>query len=181
MALPSPPTSEQHDKIKNELRVVPGFRYFADHLLDGPYRIVAVEKTNHPDFQAKAILDTIAPVNAPALSYWDGTKVTFLDLYLLPDLLADIVTWHGHEDHLEIDTESNSESWPCWPTEEDWADYLAWLISPEDETSDEVASLTASITTLGVSSYLALAAQVPKHVLDDKDAFHAVLAAATTT
>ena len=179
--LPDPPTPEQNDLLKEKLRPVPGFKHFGDHLLDGPYRVVAVEKVHNPDWQAKTILDTFTPVTAPALSYWDGTKVANLDLYLLPELLADIVAWHAHEGYLEIDTDSNSESWPYWPTEDDWANYLAWLISTEDETSDEVQALTGAITTLGVSSYLALAAQVPAHVRDDKDAFHAVLTAATAT
>lgn len=179
MKLPDPPTSEQHDRLKAELKIIPGFKHLADHLIDGPYRVVAVEKADSPNWQAQVILDTFTPVTAPALSYWDGQQVTTLDLYLLPEFAADLLAWHTEEGTLEVDEDSNSELWPVWPTEEDWADYLAWLISHEDPTSDEVQNLTAAITRLGVGRYLDLAEQLPSHARD-KDAFHAVLAAAAT-
>ena len=177
MALPAAPTAEQHDKIGDALSTIPGAEFLRPHLIEGPYRIVGVEKAGEPNWQAEVILNAFPAVRVPRKSYWDPTTVEYLDLYVLPKLLADIVEWHGDEYKLEIDNDTRFEEWDTWPLEAQWVDVLGDLITHEDADHSDFHRYRNAVNELGVEQYCALAAELERQN-PTTDTFYAVIRAA---
>lgn len=178
MALPAAPTPDQHDRISEELKDLPGAQFLRPHYLDGPYRIVMVKEAPDPNWQADAIMRAFPAVRAPYQSLWDANTIDYADLYLLPELLADMLVWHESEYKLDLEHEIlDLDSWDTWLGEEQWVNVLADLISGDVTDTPTLRRYRAAIGTLGAERYCALAAAIePQH--PDAEAFDAVIQAA---
>lgn len=147
------PDTVDTDLIEQELvGVLPGGKWILPHWQEGPYWLVIVQYAPDPNWQVQLVIEAIQPL-VTGLPRWchDLDTVTPVDVYALPQFLADLLRWHAGEELFLA--EQAVGPFDTWPTAADAVRHLRELVGMTPEQGMEIYEdlepvLEQALTTL---------------------------------